>query len=907
MLQEKGITLIALVVTIIILLILAGVTLNALIGGEGLITRALKAEKEMKKAQYFEEINVEIIDEQVERASETKEEFLIESIQGRIEKKTWQRSVIMCKDEGNGLEDETEPEKANILLVETKDGYEIIIEVNNNELTARIRDHFEKVGKDNKYKIKYDQNGGIGETIEEQEIRKGFSIKLKENTYKKDKYVFAGWCEDKGGEGELYQPGSTYIARKDTTLYAIWSDNVATIKFNANAGQEEVEGEMKDITIEKNKDTKLPQNEFKREGYNFIKWNTQANGEGTSYENKGTINVNEDRTLYAQWEKRITGTIKISNEKKITEGTEITIGATALSSGIKSIELKIGATTIYSEPLKDNNTEYNKTLGINDLTNLANIEFYNDKTVTLKVTSINDEIEEINVNEVKNYTIGNDTNLKKLATLVNEGTTFEGETILQLKDIDLNNTSWDPIGNNNSQFKGTYNGNGKSVKNLKIDNSQSRTVGLFGTIGDTGTIKNITVNGTVNQKSILAAGGIAGRNRGIIENCVNNASITGSTNVANGIGGIVGNNLYKIVKCTNNGTIEGVNCGGIVGRHINDINDNRTITIEGCTNNGDITGLSSSLDNISAGGLIGVIDDNTNTTISDCKNTKEATVNGIKNVGGICGYQGKGTISLCINEGKVEAKQGITGGIAGYSQAKIEESKNKGEVISDESPSDQENTQGTGGIAGVLSTNEGIITECSNSADIKVKMGFYGGGIVGRGKNSKIEKSYNNGSIYVKTNAAGGIIGRSYGMKLLNVYNNIGSKNIIAEKNNCGGMIGYVANNSAQKTIIENCYNIGSNLSASENVGEIVGFIDYSTEMTNCYYLNSINNEGIGLEKITATKNSVSSISQDFFKQSVTQNSSVAYLLNGRSSTGEWSQSPSINEGYPYLVNNIPE
>ena len=53
-LKEKGITLIALVVTIIILLILAGVTLNMAMSGDGLFSRARDAADKYKKAQEDE-------------------------------------------------------------------------------------------------------------------------------------------------------------------------------------------------------------------------------------------------------------------------------------------------------------------------------------------------------------------------------------------------------------------------------------------------------------------------------------------------------------------------------------------------------------------------------------------------------------------------------------------------------------------------------------------------------------------------------------------------------------------------------------------------------------------------------------------------------------------------------------
>ena len=52
--QEKGITLIALVVTIIVLLILAGISINALAGQNGILNRATGAKESQEKAQAQE-------------------------------------------------------------------------------------------------------------------------------------------------------------------------------------------------------------------------------------------------------------------------------------------------------------------------------------------------------------------------------------------------------------------------------------------------------------------------------------------------------------------------------------------------------------------------------------------------------------------------------------------------------------------------------------------------------------------------------------------------------------------------------------------------------------------------------------------------------------------------------------
>ena len=48
--RERGITLIALVVTIVVLLILAGVSINALFGNSGIIEKAKEAQNKMDKA-----------------------------------------------------------------------------------------------------------------------------------------------------------------------------------------------------------------------------------------------------------------------------------------------------------------------------------------------------------------------------------------------------------------------------------------------------------------------------------------------------------------------------------------------------------------------------------------------------------------------------------------------------------------------------------------------------------------------------------------------------------------------------------------------------------------------------------------------------------------------------------------
>ncbi len=84
--KQKGITLIALVITIIVLLILAGISIAILAGENGLLTKANKAEEEIKKATYkevLELLGAEIRPEKILENLGTKE--FMDRYQGKIE------------------------------------------------------------------------------------------------------------------------------------------------------------------------------------------------------------------------------------------------------------------------------------------------------------------------------------------------------------------------------------------------------------------------------------------------------------------------------------------------------------------------------------------------------------------------------------------------------------------------------------------------------------------------------------------------------------------------------------------------------------------------------------------------------------------------------------------------------
>ena len=84
--EMKGITLIALVITIVVLMILAGVSINTVLGDDGIIQKAKEAAEATKRASAEEEMNRLVLEYQLAKNDETLESFLQEKVtEGRID------------------------------------------------------------------------------------------------------------------------------------------------------------------------------------------------------------------------------------------------------------------------------------------------------------------------------------------------------------------------------------------------------------------------------------------------------------------------------------------------------------------------------------------------------------------------------------------------------------------------------------------------------------------------------------------------------------------------------------------------------------------------------------------------------------------------------------------------------
>ena len=78
------------------------------------------------------------------------------------------------------------------------------------------------------------------------------------------------------------------------------------------------------------------------------------------------------------------------------------------------------------------------------------------------------------------------------AAAVNAGNSYAGQTVVLGADLDLAGVTWSPIGTSANPFKGTFDGNGKVIKNLSVLMAGQSNVGLFGYTTD-GEIKNVIV------------------------------------------------------------------------------------------------------------------------------------------------------------------------------------------------------------------------------------------------------------------------------------------------------------------------------------------------------------------------------------------------------------------------------
>ena len=278
--------------------------------------------------------------------------------------------------------------------------------------------------------------------------------------------------------------------------------------------------------------------------------------------------------------------------------------------------------------------------------------------------------------EASPYEISTADQLKNFRDLVNgeDGQTADTDAHAKLmNDIDLSEicgpeldaeTSWTPIGSDSRPYSGNFNGDGHTISGLYINNSSANDQGLFGYVGRSGTVQNLSVSGSVKGHSYV--GGVVGDNNGgTVTGCIFSGS--GSVSGSYSVGGVVGYNSGSVTNCYNTGSVTGVTgvtgssdyVGGVVGRNFGG-------TVENCYNTGKVSGPDSGNSN-RVGGVVGYNSSIGN--VKNCYNTGSVSGpdSGTSNyVGGVVGWNDSGAnVENCYNTGSVKGDWYV-GGVVGY-------------------------------------------------------------------------------------------------------------------------------------------------------------------------------------------------------------------------------------------------
>ena len=277
------------------------------------------------------------------------------------------------------------------------------------------------------------------------------------------------------------------------------------------------------------------------------------------------------------------------------------------------------------------------------------------------------------------YTVYNANGLMNIAELVNGGKTDINITLDT--NIDLTGKDWTPIGTSfRNSYTGTFDGGGHTIKGLTVT-TNDQFVGLFGSLGKAGTVKNVVMEGVqiTNNHGSGYVGGVVGNSDGTIENC----SVSGSVSGTAYVGGVVGVQWFgSITGCSSSATVKGMgDVGGVAGQ------TNADATLTACYATGNVTIELGHRDRVYVGGLVGW---NAGSSVLACYATGNVTSTGSSTgnvyIGGFLGGN-YATVTACYWKNNHE--QGV-----GYNKEGIapEATKVDGSVVTWQNAVDAMNT-----------------------------------------------------------------------------------------------------------------------------------------------------------------------------------------------------------------------
>jgi uncharacterized repeat protein (TIGR02543 family) len=447
-----------------------------------------------------------------------------------------------------------------------------------------------------------------------------------------------------------------------------------------------------------------------RVGYQFVGWNTKADGSGSPFGLNTPVAA--DLTVYAQWEPA-QPTPPSSPSSSFNVGIlpnttalsplepslsfSVTVTGLANNSDAGKVELNISSAlpTKLESSLEGNTKRFLVTVYYDDATtlsegfvsirlSLANMEGSPGGTQVVRI-AVMDGLEKNRPIPVKQ------ANLEAFSSYAN---TAEGLTkhYRLIENIALpSQKRWTPIGTSAAPFEGSFDGNNNLLFGLRlspqylypdVDDEQ----GLFGVISEGVVIENLALL-DVNIVNAVVAGGVVGiSNGGIVQNC----RVTGNFEPYSIAGGVVGiNNSGTVQNCHMAGKLVGPGgpTGGVVA-----VNNGGTVT--SCFATGSVT-----TSNQHAGGVVA------------------------ENRGGVVqnSYATNNVVSYYV-----------AGGLVGYNDGTVRNGYATGSINGNYSGSSHYISGGVVGINGYPGTTVGTVENCYATGSVHAGYGGVGG-VVGNG------------------------------------------------------------------------------------------------------------------------------------------------------------------------------
>ncbi len=154
-------------------------------------------------------------------------------------------------------------------------------------------------------------------------------------------HTFKGWGTSSSG-GTVFDQSDTELLPTDITskikdgscsktLYAIWTPNTYSVKFDANGGKSAPTQQTKTYGKALTLSSTVPE----RDGYTFVGWGTSATATSASYQPGGSYTSNKSITLYAVWNE-----IEEIHTHNWDSDFTVDVEATCVQTGSKSIHCK---------------------------------------------------------------------------------------------------------------------------------------------------------------------------------------------------------------------------------------------------------------------------------------------------------------------------------------------------------------------------------------------------------------------------------------------------------------------------------------------------------------------------------------------------------------------------------------